>query len=59
MGENSNNGGCGQPKIDDTLSQELANDCSRECGGTKFVGVPQYTLEVKNPTDGTTFLPGS
>ena len=59
MAENSNHGACGQPKIDDTTTQELVNDCSRECGGTKTVGIPQYVMTVENPPDGTTFLPGS
>lgn len=59
MAENSNEGGCGVPRLDPATEEIIANDCARECGGTKFIGIPIFVPTVTNPPDGTTFLPGS
>ena len=46
------------PKIVDS-HHLISHKCRAEQGGTKTVGAPQYKLVVRNPTNGTDFLPSN
>lgn len=50
--------GCELPKVRDH-EHLLSHDCKNTRGGDMTVKPPEYTLQVTNPPDGSTFLPGS